>query len=204
METQEWNSSWNVLSAVRSVIEHALRVLPMDTETWVGILRRYLPATPPAELYFQYGSNRVALLKAYALEAALIGQQLTLIEIAPSQIREELEKFDQYGRSDNAKAYLRECGGLLPWAVLSAKISCGHELPNLEKDLEAAIKTTISADTRYYREGDNSLWQLASLEWLAILRDAGLGIGAETKAFWYGYPAKSTQLVMPQKRLYAT
>lgn len=182
-ETHEWNSTWNVLSAVRSVIEHALRVLPMDMEAWAEILSRYLPATPPAELYFQYGSNRVALLKAYALEAALIGQQLTLIEIAPSQIREEMEKSHQYGRSDNAKVFLRECGGLLPWAVLSAKISCGREVPNLEKDLKAAIKTTISADTRYYREGGNSLWQLASLEWLAILRDAGLGIGAETKTF---------------------
>jgi hypothetical protein len=182
-ETQEWNSSWNVLSAVRSVIEHGLRVLPMDMEAWAEILRRYLPATPPAELYFQYDSNRLALLKAYALEAALRGQQLTLIEIAPSQIREELEKSDQYRRSDNAKVYLRECGGLLPWVVLSAKISCGREVPTIEKDLEAAIKATISADSRYCSEGGNSLWHLASLEWLAILREAGLENGAETKAF---------------------
>ena len=181
-EIQEWNTTWNVLNAVRSVIEHALRVLPKDLESWAQILRRYLPASPPAELYFQYGSNRVALLRAYALEAALRGQQITLIEIAPSQIREELEKSGQYGRSDNAKVFLRECGGLLPWVVLSAKISCGREVPSLEKALEAAIKATISADTRYYREGDNSLWQLASLEWLAILRDAGLEIGAETNA----------------------
>lgn len=183
-ETQEWDSSWNVLNAVRSVIEHALRVLPMGMESWVKILRRYLPATPPAELYFQSDSNKVALLKAYALEAVLRGQQLTLIEIAPSQIREELEKSGQYGRSDNVKIYLRECGGLLPWVMLSAKISCGREVANLKKDLDAAIKTTISADTRYYyHEGDNSLWQLVSLEWLAILRDAGLEVGAETKAF---------------------
>jgi hypothetical protein len=183
-ETQEWNSSWNVLDAVRSVIEHALRVLPKDMETWAEILRRYLPETPPEELYIQYGSNRVALLKAYALEAALRGQQLTLIDIAPSQIREELEKSDQFGGSYNARVYRRECGGFLPWVVLSAKISCGREVPNLEKDLEAAIKATISADTRYfYHEGENSLWQLAPLEWLAIIRDAGLEVGAETKAF---------------------
>jgi hypothetical protein len=183
-KTQELNSTWNVLNAVRSVIEHALRVLPKDMETWAEILRRYLPATPPAELYFQYGSNRVPLIKAYALEAALRGQELTLIEIAPSQIREELEKSDLNGSSDNARVYLRECGGLLPWVVLSAKISCGSEVLNIEKDLEAAIKTTTSAGTRnYYHEGDNSLWQLAALEWFAILQDTGLEIGAETEAF---------------------
>ena len=185
-ESQEWNQNWNVLTAVRSAIELALRVLPIEMETWAKILRRYLPPTPPTDLFSKVGSNQDALVKAYALEYALRGQQLTLIEIAPSQVCEELEKPFQYGHSENTKIFLREVGGLLPWIVLSAEISCGRNVPSLESAIEAAIKETISAHTRYYHQ-DNRLWQLVSLEWLVVLRDAGMGDGAETNAFltWF-------------------
>jgi hypothetical protein len=181
-ETQEWNANWSVLRAVRSTVELALRVLPPEPEAWADILRRYLPPTPPRDLTSRFGSGRVPLVQAYALEAALRGQQLTLIDIAPPEVRTQLEKSNQYGRSEETDIFLREVGGLLAWTALSAEISCGRKFPSLAEAIKVAIKETSSAGHRSYRQ-DNSLWQTAALEWLGILRDAGASNSPELEAF---------------------
>jgi hypothetical protein len=181
-ESQAWNASWSVLSAVRSTIELALRVLPQEPDAWADILRRYLPPTPPSDLTSRFGSSRVPLLRAYALEAALRGQRLRLIDVAPPEARKQLESSNQYGRSEETETFIREAGGLLPWSVLSAEIACGRTPPSLTEACEGARKETSSAEAIRYRE-DHSIRQTVALEWLRVLRDAGAATGSALEAF---------------------
>lgn len=181
-ESQEWNANWTVLYAVRSAVELALRMLPLESGAWGNTLRRYLPSTPPSGLADRFGFDRAPLLRAYALEAALRGQKLALIEVAPPDVRKQLEASNQHGRSQEAEIFLQEVGGLLSWFVLSAEIACGRTPPDLVDAIEAAVKETASAEARSYREG-SSLSQTVALEWLRILVDAGTAKGPELEAF---------------------
>lgn len=181
-ESQHWNANWALLYAIRSAIELALRVLPHDSETWAEILRRYLPSAPPTELTSRFGFDRVPLLRVYALEAALRGQKLTLIDVAPPDVRKQLQARNQYGRSQEMEIFLQEVGGLLPWVVLSVEIVCGRTPPDLSDKIEAAVKETSSAESRGYRR-DGSLRQMVAIEWLQIIRDAGAATGPELEAF---------------------
>lgn len=181
-ESQEWNANWSVLCAIRSAVELALRVLPMEPGAWAEILRRYLPSTPPRDLTSRFGSNRVPLLRAYALEAALRGRKLTLIDVAPPDIRDEVEKSTPHGRSEEAQVFQREVGGLLPWFLLSAEITCGRPVSNLSEAVAGAMKETASAEAKNYRQ-DRSLRQTVALEWFRILRDAGASSGAQVEEF---------------------
>lgn len=169
-ESQEWNSRWIVLYAVRSAVELALRVLPPEPEAWAEILRRYLPPEPPSDLASRFGFARAPLLRTYALEAALRGQSVAIIDVAPPDVRTELEAGNQYGRSEETEIFQQEVGGLLSWSILSAEIACGRTPSDLARAIEAAIKETSSAADRNYR-GGNALRQTAALEWLQILRD---------------------------------
>ncbi|HET6230471.1 MAG TPA: NACHT domain-containing protein [Longimicrobiaceae bacterium] len=181
-ETQEWDAKWSMLNAVSSVLELAMGVLPRAPEVWADILRRYLPDTPPSDLASRFGSSRVPLVRAYALEAALRERKLALVDLAPSEVRKQLEKSNQYGHSEETETFQREVGGLLPWFVLSAEITCGRMPPSLAEGVEAAVKETRSAGSRTYSE-DDSVWQAIALEWLKILRDAGAVHGPEREAF---------------------
>lgn len=181
-ESPEWNPNWAVLNAVYSAVEIALRLLPLEPVALAGILRRYLPSTPPSDLASRFGTDRVPLLRAYALEAALRGQKLTLIDVAPTDVRKQLETQRQHGHSQATDIFVQQVGGILPWLVLSAEISCGRSPPDLAEAIESAAKEASSAEARSYRQ-DNNLKQTVALEWLRILRDAGAAKGAELEAF---------------------
>jgi len=192
-ESQGLDAKWTVLYAVRSTIEIALRVLPPDLDRWAEILRLYLPATPPFELADRFGFDREPLLCAYALEAALRGQKLALIDVAPPEVRKQLEERNQYGRSQDTEIFVREVGGLLPWVNLSAEIACGRTPTNLTNAIEMAVKETSSAEARDYHR-DNSLRNGAALLWLRILRDAGIDKGSELDVFNSWVDRRESQL----------
>lgn len=181
-ESDDWSSKWSVLDAVRSAIELALRVLPAEHETWAALLRRYLPAEPPRELAVRFGFNRAPLLRAYALEAALRGQQLTLIDVAPREVRKHIETDNTYGRTQETETFLEEVGGLLSWYVLSAEITCGRMPSDLLEATASANKATASAESRSYRQGAG-IRQTAAIEWLRILAKAGAADGPAYAAF---------------------
>ena len=181
-ESQGWNTKWSVLYAIQSAVEIALRVLPPNRERWAEVLRRYLPTTPPSDLADRFGFDREPLLRAYALEAALRGQSLALIDVAPPDVRKQLEDRNEYGRSEDTRTFVQEVGGLLPWVNLSVEIACGRTPTNLASAIETAVKETSSAEARGYRR-DNSLRNSVALLWLRILRDAGADRGSELEAF---------------------
>jgi hypothetical protein len=181
-ESQEWNSSWSVLCAVRSTVELALRVLPREAEAWADILRRYLPTTPPSQLSSRFDTNRISLLRAYALEAALRGKKFTLADVVPPEGREQLENSNQYGHSGEIETFMREVGAMVPWLTLSADVACGFRPPSLAATIEACLKESSAAANRNYRD-DNTFLQTAAHEWFRILRDAGAADGPEAEAF---------------------
>jgi len=185
-ESMEWGANWAMLYAVASAIELAVRVLPPEPKLWVMILKRYLPEKPPGDMASRYGFDRTPLLRAYALEAALRGEKLTLIDIAPPKVREQLEGAKQHGHSQETQIFLQETAPRLPWFVLSAEVVCGR-LNNLSGEILAALKETRAAESRHHRQ-ETSLRQTATLEWLRILCDAKITGGAELEAFesWVG------------------
>ncbi|ACK78898.1 hypothetical protein RU820_06025 [Acidithiobacillus ferrooxidans] len=181
-ESKQWNMRWTLLYAVSATIELAARVLPPEPETWAAILRRYLPSAPPSELASRFGFDRAPLLRAYALEAALRGQKLALLDVAPPEVREQLGERERYGRSQETETFLQEVGGLLAWSVLSAEVACGRMPASLAEAVGMAVEETSSREARSYRQV-NSLRQTVALEWLRILQDAGAAKGTEVDAF---------------------
>lgn len=170
-ESTEWNANWDILYAVQSAVTLAVRAFPEHAADWSAVLRRYLPEKPPSAMAERYGFDRAPMLRAYALEAALRGHQLTLLDVAPSDVRMELEEKRTHGRSQETNIFEHEVGGILPWFILGAEVACGRTPPDLSDRIGAAIKVTVNAESRDYQRHYN-LRQTAVLEWLQILRDA--------------------------------
>ncbi|SUD67972.1 Uncharacterised protein [Pseudomonas putida] len=166
-----WRSGSSVLDGVRSAITLALRCLPRDDATWAETLLRYLPEDPPHQLH-DFDDERADFIRAYALEAALRGKRIELIDLAPKDIRLELETKGSAVKSRQASQLQQVTGGLLPWFVLAAEIACGRQSPNLDYEVELALGHTKSASSRDYQRNFN--WERAvAIEWVQILRDAG-------------------------------
>jgi hypothetical protein len=170
-ESTEWNANWDVLYAVQAAVMLAVRAFPERGADWGAALRRYLPDKPPSAMAELYGFDRAPMLRAYALEAALRGHQLTLCDVAPVDVRDELEEKRTHGRSRETEIFEHEVGGLLPWFILGAEVACGRTPPDLSDRIDAAAKATANAESRDYQRRHN-LRQTASLEWIQILRDA--------------------------------
>ncbi len=170
-ESPGWDERWEVLYAVQSALSLAMRTLPTDTDTWAAIIQRYLPLSPPTLLSDSYGSERAPMIRAYALEAELRGGELTLIELAPAEVRQQLTKTESYGQSRETHVFKRDVGGLLPWIILSVKISCGRCPSDLGAHIAAAIQATKNAESSDYQR-HSTIRQCAAIEWIRILRDS--------------------------------
>jgi hypothetical protein len=166
-----WDARWDVLVAVTAAIWQALRVLPREDVAWADILRRHLPDNPPTELASQFGSDCSSLPRAYALEAALRGEKLSLLAVAPPKVRKDLEGKGTYGRSSETVTFERAIGGVLPWFVLWAEIACGRIPSDLGKAIADALKVTASAASQDYQHLFN-VERVAAIEWTRALRDA--------------------------------
>lgn len=171
-EERGWKVGGDLLDAVRSAITQALRRLPRDDAAWAVALRRYLPVDPPRQLHDGFNADRVQLVRAYALEAALRGQRLALIDLASKDIRQEFEPARSQSKGQEASQLELVTGGVLSWFILAADIACGRQPIDLNQQIEAALKQTKSASSRDYQRNFN-LDRIAAVEWTQILRDAG-------------------------------
>ena len=159
------------MDGVRSAITLALRCLPRDDSIWAETLRRYLPEDPPHQLH-DFDDERADLIRAYALEAALRGKRIELFDLAPKDIRVELETKGSLVKSQQASQLQQVTGGVLPWFVLAAEIACGRQSPNLDHEVELALRHTKSVSSRDYQRNFN-LEKAVAIEWVQILRGAG-------------------------------
>lgn len=191
-EPGDHSAKWSVLDGVTSAVLQALRVLPRDDITWANVIHRYLPDHPPRDLAERYASDRSTLLRAYTLEAALLGKQLALIDVAPKEIREELEKKQShYSVSSDAEAFNRGTGGVFAWYRLSAEIACGRISADFSEAAQEALKATNAARSKDYSNVFN-LDQVAALEWIRALRDASISDVTSLAAYraWFEEKAK--------------
>lgn len=170
-EDLSWRSGSNVLDGVRSAITLALRCLPRDDATWAETMRRYLPEDPPRQFH-DFDDERADFIRAYALEAALRGKRIELIDLAPKDVRPEFETKGSPIRGEQASQLQHVTGGVLPWFILGAEIACGRQPPNLDHEIELALGQTKSASSRDYQRYFN-LEKVAAFEWVQILRDVG-------------------------------
>ncbi|MBL8436298.1 MAG: ATP-binding protein [Zoogloea sp.] len=179
-EDLSWKSGSSVLDGVRSAITQALRRLPRDDATWAETLRRYLPLDPPCQSH-DFDAERAKFIRAYALEAALRGKRIELIDLAPKDVRPEFEKTGAPVKGQQASQLQHVTGGVLAWFILAAEIACGRQPPNLDHEIELALRQTNSASSRDYQRNFN-LEKVAAVEWLKIIRDAGSSKPAQADA----------------------
>ncbi|MCA3221221.1 MAG: ATP-binding protein [Burkholderiales bacterium] len=179
-EDLSWKSGSSVLDGVRSAITLALRCLPRDDATWAETLRRYLPADPPRQSH-DIDDERAKFIRAYALEAALRGKRVELIDLAPKDVRPEFETKGSPVKGQQASQLEHVTGGVLPWFLLAAEIACGRQPPNLDHEIELALGQTKSASSRDYQRNFN-LEKVAAVEWVQILRDADSSEPAQADA----------------------
>ena len=182
VESQAWDSRWSILYAVTDAAEMAVRSGTGDHARWAGILKKYLPTTPPLDLTTRYGFDREPLLRAYALHASLHGETLALIDVAPSDIRKKIESGQQHSLNYEANVFRRDVDALLPFLVLEAEIICGRTPAELQVAIEAACKVAASAEARIYDES-NSLPQAVARLWLRVLCISGRATSTEHRAF---------------------
>lgn len=170
-EDLSWRSGSSVLDGVLSAITQALQCLPRDDEAWAATLRRYLPTDPPRQSH-DFDAERAMFVRAYALEAALRGKRIELIDLAPRDVRPEFETKSSPVKGQQASQLEHVTGGVLAWFILAAEIACGRQPPNLDYEIELALGQTQSASSRDYERNFN-LEKVAAIEWVQILRDAG-------------------------------
>ncbi|WP_219012643.1 hypothetical protein [Shewanella algae] len=173
IESSNFNDQWAILEAVCSTVELALKTAPKDQESWGSVIQRYLPSEPPQDFTSQFGRTRVGLLRAYALNANLQGKELELVEVAPKDIRHQIESNNHYSHSQELRMLKREVGGHLPWVNLFYGLACGRTPKNLESSIEQALSHSNSCISSIYSH-DSSLIQVIAFEWLRIIISASV------------------------------
>ena len=181
-EYEDYTNRWHILFAVTAAIEIALNVLPRVDEVWANILRRYLPSSPPRELADRFGyADRAALVRSYVLEAALRSKPITLMDLAPSDVRKHLDAQRQYVYDREAAVFKREIGSLLPWSILACEIACGRVPQPLSTLIELTRKQYVSS-----KGTDQDSFRLSmdvALEWFQILRITGTAADVDRTNF---------------------
>lgn len=181
-EPQQWDKQWSVLHAIRSSIELALISLPHRPKEWATLIQRYLPSAPPSDLARQHGGDRAPLLRTYALEAALRGKTISLNDLAPPEVLEELNSKQTHSFNRETHIFKREVGGLLPWIVLSTEIICGRIPSDLALAVDEAAQQGKSLSSGFYRDNKN-LQQSIAREWLRIFCIAEIVKAPELERF---------------------
>lgn len=179
-ELNAWNDPWPVLQAIAATIETAVLTLPADFEAWAGILDHRLPVKPPHDLSSRHGHGKPALLRAYALRAALRGGSLELLDLASDDMRKELSA--SYSYSEEARIFKSETGAVLPWSVLAADVVTGRVTSRaLDTRIIQAEEASRKARQSEHRQGFATLSQIA-VERAAVLCRNGLATAKRRNA----------------------
>lgn len=167
-----WDSEGFTIRAVTALVEAAHKLSVGTNDDLIALLTRYLPASPPRGFSSRYGKLRYPLLRAYALKAALSDQSLSLIDLAPDELRKELEGSMPHSESQDVREFKEDIGALLPWHLLWAATFVGRTSP---AELANAIAETKAASAKAerisYREGSNTSDEIARV-WFDTLLTA--------------------------------
>ena len=172
-----------LINGVRSAITIAIKCLPRKDLEWADGLRRYLPDDPPDHELHGFSDERITLIRAYALDAALRGRRLELVDLVPKDIRPNLGTPSGGSRDDQESLFKNVTGGVLHWFVLAAEVACGRQSPEIEKEINIALEASARASERDYYNYFN-LDRVAATEWLQTLRDSPSVRQSQAKALF--------------------
>ena len=110
-----------VLPSITALVESALFYGLHSANELASLLRRYLPDDPPRTLASRFSDRRFFLLRAYALQAAIEGEDLRLIDLAHPELRKRLEEKNSPYDSGEAREFRERVGALLPWHKMWAE-----------------------------------------------------------------------------------
>lgn len=164
---------WSWLYAINAAIRNALRYPSTQPEVAASILQRHLPESPPSwELTNRHGSDRLPMLRAYALDAALRCTSLSLIDVTPEELRLQAQDAASYRHGQEIRVLQNEVEPLMQLCAVSAEIACGRVPEELAALLEAALTSIASAERSAYNPLP-MLRQAAALELAYILKESG-------------------------------
>lgn len=173
-EPGSWDNDEAVLHAVVALVESALASGHPDTAALVAVLNKQLPAEPTRGLSSRHGAGRFALLRAYTLRGALDNEPIELVDLAHSELREQLKKDPGGQASREVREFKEDIGALLPWHRLLADVAVGnvsHE--QLLTALEQTRAEAGKARDSWYRDESHTSNEIARL-WLDIIVTAGI------------------------------
>ena len=161
-----------VLKAITALVEsaHAYQLRPNGV--LASVLQRYLPEAPPRGWTARYSGQRFPLLRAYALRAALEEENLQLIDLADSKLREQLENDDNPYDTHELREFKRDIGALLPWHKLWAENFLNQKDPStLIAEIAHTHQESAKAKSVIYSEESHTSDEIAEV-WFEILVDS--------------------------------
>ena len=168
-DCQAWEGGESAIKAVTALVEAGLQLAVCTAEEAEAVLSRYLPSEPPRALSSRFTTRRFPVLRAYCLSAALRGQQLELRDLAPAELRAEIDKKRQHSASRDLQEFEEDIGALLPWHQLWAATLLGRVTKaSLDEELSKAIAASKNATRMSYRDDFHTSSGIALL-WLDIL-----------------------------------
>ena len=157
------------IDAITSLVESAHLHRLRNRSYLASLLKRHLPDMPPLNWYNRYIGQRISLLRAYSLSAALHGTDLNLIEIADSRVREQLIDNDSTTDSTEVREFKGQIGALLPWYKLWADTFVNqNDRSALAEKLTHTREVSEKAKGSLYREDSHTSGEVADV-WFDIL-----------------------------------
>ncbi|EHJ4141185.1 hypothetical protein J1C17_003521 [Escherichia fergusonii] len=161
------------ISAITCMVEMALRQSVCTEAEGLQLLNRYLPKVPPYALTSEYSKERVAYVRAYALQANMMGSQLTLNDLASAEVKKELNAEKRHSESDDLRQLKQYSGVLIPWYNLWAKVILGRtDKADLESELSDTQKQSSTIKGYSYSENSSTSNEIANI-WFDIFIETG-------------------------------
>ncbi|SDC62473.1 NACHT domain-containing protein [Cupriavidus sp. YR651] len=161
------------LLAVVAVVEAAHLQKLCEAEEAAKILDVSLPSVAPRIVLSPHASERFDYTRAYALRAALRGESVTLKDVAPEELRKEIEKQKSHGASGELREFEASIGAVLPWANVWAAVVCGRlQAHQIASAIAEARNASHRAESATYRERSLIADEVASL-WIDVLMESG-------------------------------
>ena len=175
VQTEKGNSDFTetVLQSVTALVESAHLHQLRHNHVLASVLQRHLPETPPRGWASRYSGQRFPLLRAYALQAALRGENLQLVDLAHPELREKLESEKTYNEPRELREFKEQIGALLPWHKLWAEnFLSPKDSSVLVAAIAAAHQESTKAMSDFHQERSDTADETADI-WFDILTGSG-------------------------------
>ena len=173
-----------MLPAAIDLIEAACVTCDFNCSDLIAILDEFLSSAtwPRSALGYEVGCN--TLLRAHTFRAALRGKHIELIDIAPPDLRKEMERDTGKSETRELRDFRANAGFLLPWYSLFAKVCLENISKNrLEEFIDHAKTESSKAHQGYYGDMRFHAINEAAFIWAQILSEMDVKNDEMVKTF---------------------